>query len=603
MDEQHLAPLSADEDSRFDGYSSSDDASVEVTSTVDECENELVRLSTCLQLESEFDNDDDQAFEWPEPPPTLLSSSSSDIEELADSQQVVLSTTSFNNGDTQEKSNSCKRRQWSIKEKLDAIALFDKNQSKRKTANEKGCTPAQLRNWIHNKENLLKMYKNKKGGKRKRLEGGGKKVVYADLDSRLFTWYRSRRTDPNDQSRAVADIRRERVTLRHLEKEGRRIAKELNHASPASSWYLRFLKRNGLSLQRPKRQDKVPLDEVHRLANSFYMFNRRASLWSIRRGPMGAFISEDICNMDESPLALFGDQAKRSVNDIGTSNEINGCISNKRFCTVLLTVFGKNQRMKPVVLFKGKGNIGVNEREQYSKGVDVIFTPKAVINGQSMDIYINKWLQKVYDGHPKLFIVDSANSHLKPEIIQKLRKKNVVVSIIPKGCTQYLQLLDTAVFSVFKNHYQAAADEYIDCYRSRSKIKLTAKQQRIICTRLISTAWIRTQKSIDFERAFLDIGYTWVDESPVSIRTLKGFIFDPSTVTSSTFNDDENEEKEEYNAKKTTVEEKKELTFVKHHQQQQIETAQRRSVYQKMKFDCSSFLFFIFLYFYFVLKI
>ena len=59
------------------------------------------------------------------------------------------------------------------------------------------------------------------------------------------------------------------------------------------------------------------------------MFNRRASLWSIRRGPMGAFISEDICNMDESPLALFGDQAKRSVNDIGTSNEINGCISNK----------------------------------------------------------------------------------------------------------------------------------------------------------------------------------------------------------------------------------------------------------------------------------
>ncbi|CAF5143923.1 unnamed protein product, partial [Rotaria sp. Silwood1] len=75
----------------------------------------------------------------------------SDIEELADSQQVVLSITSFNNGDAQEKSKKCKRRQWSIIEKLDAIALFDKNQSKRKTANKKGCTPAQLPNWIHNK--------------------------------------------------------------------------------------------------------------------------------------------------------------------------------------------------------------------------------------------------------------------------------------------------------------------------------------------------------------------------------------------------------------------------------------------------------------------
>jgi len=114
-----------------------------------------------------------------------------------------------------------------------------------------------------------------------------------------------------------------------LEKEGQRIAKELNQSPPSSSWYLRFMKRNGLSLQKPKRQHKVPLDEVHRLANSFYMFNRRVSSWSLKRGPMGGFIDEDICNMDESPLALFGDQSKRSVNDVGSSNEINGCISNK----------------------------------------------------------------------------------------------------------------------------------------------------------------------------------------------------------------------------------------------------------------------------------
>jgi hypothetical protein len=151
----------------------------------------------------------------------------------------------------------------------------------------------------------------------------------------------------------------------------------------------------------------------------------------------------------------------------------------------------------------------------------------------------------VHDGHPKLLIADSANSHLKPEIIKNLRKNNVVVSVIPKGCTQYLQLLDTSVFSVFKNHYQNAADEYIDRYHSRSKIKLSAKQQRILCTRLVSSAWIRTQNSVDFERAFLDIGYTWIDESPVSIRTLPGFIFDPSTITSSTINDDNEEEEEE----------------------------------------------------------
>ncbi len=67
------------------------------------------------------------------------------------------------------------------------------------------------------------------------------------------------------------------------------------------------------------------------------------------------------------------------------------------------------------------------------------------------------------------------------------------------------------------------------------------------------TAWTRTQDNVDFEGTFLDIGYTWLDETPVSIRTLLGFTFDPSTVTSLVINDD-NEEREEYNQKKTRLE-------------------------------------------------
>jgi hypothetical protein len=46
--------------------------------------------------------------------------------------------------------------------------------------------------------------------------------------------------------------------------------------------------------------------------------------------------------------------------------------------------------MLPVLLFKGKGKVSADERQQYSRGVHVIFTPKAVINGPSMDEYIKK---------------------------------------------------------------------------------------------------------------------------------------------------------------------------------------------------------------------
>jgi transposase-like protein len=43
-----------------------------------------------------------------------------------------------------------KRRQWSVKEKLYTIQLFEKNQNKHKTSNITGCTRAQLRNWNEN---------------------------------------------------------------------------------------------------------------------------------------------------------------------------------------------------------------------------------------------------------------------------------------------------------------------------------------------------------------------------------------------------------------------------------------------------------------------
>jgi hypothetical protein len=51
------------------------------------------------------------------------------------------------------------------------------------------------------------------------------------------------------------------------------------------------------------------------------------------------------------------------------------------------------------------------------------------------------------------------------------------------------------------------------------------------------------------------MGYTWVNESAVSIRTLPGFIFNPSAVTSLIINDN-NEEKEDHDQNKTMIEKK-----------------------------------------------
>ena len=387
---------------------------------------------------------------------------------------------------------------------------------------------------------------------------------------KLLHWFRERRTflDPNSIVPSNAVIRRERISFKQLQRQGAKLCVEMKLDMPSIKWYARFMTRHRLSLQRPKRNQKIPLEDAHKLISSFYCYLRRASRWAARRGPMGAFTPRDVCNMDESPLALFGDQAKRSINDIGTANEVEGNLSNKRFATLILTVFGRdNSRVGPVLLFKGKGQVSPQEKTQYAKGVTVFFTPKAVINKPTMDRYIHLWYSKVQDTHPKLFITDSANSHLNTDVIRSLRQKRVVVAIIPKGCTMYVQALDVFVFAVFKKHYDDVAEEYVEQNGPRGKLKLTASQSRILCTRLTWSAWIRTLKSIDFEKSFRDLGYTWIDDSIVSPRTLPGFTFDPSCVDlPSSANDDDEENRidkvaTEITQQQATLSTKKQLTL------------------------------------------
>jgi hypothetical protein len=166
------------------------------------------------------------------------------------------------------------------------------------------------------------------GGQRKRLKGGGKKIQNIDLDDRLIKWFNERRTPPTLNA-TVSTIRREKISFKQLVRQGTNLSTELQHEAPSIKWYRRFMIRHRLSLQRPKRNQKIPLAEAHAHATSFYNYLRRSSKWGPKRGPMGAFVEKDVCNFDESPLALFGDQTKRSINYVNVDNEVEGAICSK----------------------------------------------------------------------------------------------------------------------------------------------------------------------------------------------------------------------------------------------------------------------------------
>ena len=166
------------------------------------------------------------------------------------------------------------------------------------------------------------------GGQRKRLKGAGTKLKYFDLDNGLIKWFNERRTPP-DANVVSPEIRRERISFKQLVRHGTKLSMELKHETPSIKWYRIFMVRRNLSLQHPKRNQKIPLSEAHERATLFYNYLRRASTWSPKRGPMGAFTPKDVCNFDESPLSLFGDQTKRCLNYFNVDNDVEGSVSSK----------------------------------------------------------------------------------------------------------------------------------------------------------------------------------------------------------------------------------------------------------------------------------
>ncbi|CAF1522407.1 unnamed protein product [Rotaria sordida] len=441
-------------------------------------------------------------------------------------------TTTNNSSATPTTTNSThKRRQWTLKEKMKILSEHNKGASLHKLELKYKCTRKMIREWKKNENELIKLLKEKgtKSKKRKRIGGAGAKLLYPDLDEHLIGWYRSKR----GLDQEGIHVHKERVTFKGMVRQRQRFSAGTKSKEPSKKWYTRFLKRHRLSLQRPVRKQKIYVTKAQVLIENFHRFIRKASHLGPRRGCMGCFTESDVCNMDESPLNLWGDQSKRCINDINSKNEIEGHLDDKRFATVILCVFPEgNHRIKPVLLFKGTGKVAVKEEQHYSSHVKVFFTPKSVINIPTMEKYINWWLKNVKDGNRKLFITDSCNSHLNDNLTKKMRDNGVCLAIIPKGCTQYIQLLDVHVFSAFKNHYYDCAEEYLELNGPRLKLKLSSSQKRILCTRLTAAAWYRTLKSIDLQNAFRSLGYTWVDNSIIQPNHISWYKFDPNSIES-----------------------------------------------------------------------
>src|ERR1041385_4780615 len=81
-----------------------------------------------------------------------------------------------------------KKRQWTVREKLMIIAYYEQGHSKRETANKFEIELKQLRDWLQNKEKLMKVapYIQKLAS--------GSRPKYLELETELLDWFKKSRS-------------------------------------------------------------------------------------------------------------------------------------------------------------------------------------------------------------------------------------------------------------------------------------------------------------------------------------------------------------------------------------------------------------------------
>src|SRR5215475_441160 len=81
-----------------------------------------------------------------------------------------------------------KKRQWSAREKLMIISYYEQGHSKRATANKFEIEPKQLRDWLKNKDQLMKVapYIQKLTP--------GSRPKYPELETELLDWFKESRS-------------------------------------------------------------------------------------------------------------------------------------------------------------------------------------------------------------------------------------------------------------------------------------------------------------------------------------------------------------------------------------------------------------------------
>ena len=180
------------------------------------------------------------------------------------------------------------------------------------------------------------------------------------------------------------------------------------------------------------------------------------------RGPVNAPNQDKayVINMDQTPF-YFSLGSGVTLDMVGKATILGKeSEGRKRRATVTLSVTASGEKLRPMVIFKGKEGGDIKSRElansPYKEDLFLACQPNAYQDENNMlrwiDEVIGPHLQQKAAGAPVILFLDAFLAHHCQAVHDKLGAMGVRVIKIPEGCTWLVQPVDVGIGNMFRDH-------------------------------------------------------------------------------------------------------------------------------------------------------
>ncbi len=246
-------------------------------------------------------------------------------------------------------------------------------------------------------------------------------------------------------------------------------------------WLNRFMTRKGLSLRRRTTVSQNPPSACIQKLVDFVIRLRKLRLSQ-------TFAHNDIFAMDET-ACWFDMPSDTTVHLAGSrSVAMKTTGHEKNHYTVVLTAKGDGTKLKPLVVFKGKGTC-LLKALTILPGIVVRFSDNGWMNDGLTIEYLRTVVGSFSFGGDRLIVWDAYRCHISEAVKSECARLKVQTAIIPGGCTKYIQAPDVvwnASFkSMMKNHYDTWLSEP-SCHEYTKGGNMKAPSRSLLCN------WVKT---------------------------------------------------------------------------------------------------------------